>query len=257
MIQVEGGEGRVSCTEHSRGISHLSPKSVFSRVHSPRTVFSRVHFASFCVSDNCQRQKCFQPRLAVLERWLSKLSHKSSSKASLQQWITSIWLRAILSSKHLFCFLLSTYNWCNRIRFSSALSFRSSTSRHSTSIADQGKPGWDKALVSHSSLELFKGATGLSFPLREYGRADVRPIRGKWKPYVILMKQEAGAHNLLLQEHLLPERNVHLALIVSQPIKWAVTWKANWSIWWETNCLKSTVRGAASARRKICPLSVI
>lgn len=33
------------------------------------------------------------------------------------------------------------------------------------------------------------------------------------------MKQEAGAHKLLLQEHLLPERNVHLALIVSQPIK--------------------------------------
>jgi len=68
-------------------------------------------------------------------------------------------------------------------------------------------------------LEAFKGAISLSVPLREYGRAEVRPIRGKWKPYVVLIKQGAGAHGLLLEEHLLPERNAHLALIVSQPIK--------------------------------------
>lgn len=105
------------------------------------------------------------------------------------------------------------------IRFNSVLTSRSSASRHSTYRMRGSQAETDKALVSHSSLELFEGATGLSVPLREYGRAEVRPIRGKWKPYAILMKQGAGAHDLLLQEHLLPERNVHLALIVSQPIK--------------------------------------
>lgn len=124
------------------------------------------------------------------------------------------------------------------VKCNSVLISRSSSSRHNIWRARGSWAETDKGLASQSSLEAFKGAISLSVPLREYGRAEVRPIRGKWKPYVVLIKQGAGAHGLLLEEHLLPERNAHLALIVSQPIKWAVTWKANWSVWREINCLK-------------------
>lgn len=124
----------------------------------------------------------------------------------------------MLSLEHLFHFLL-VYVRFVQLRFNSVLNSRSSTSRHSTCRVRGSQAEADKALFSHGCLESFEEATGLSVPLREYGRAEVRPIRGKWKPYAILMKQGAGAHDLLLQEHLLPERNVHLALILSQPIK--------------------------------------
>lgn len=105
------------------------------------------------------------------------------------------------------------------VRFNSVLTSRSATSRQSKYWMRGRQAETGKALVSHSSLELLKEATGLSFPLRQHGRAEVRPIRGKWKPYVILMKRGAGAHDLPLQQHLLPKKNVHLVSIISQPIK--------------------------------------
>lgn len=124
----------------------------------------------------------------------------------------------MLSLQHLFHFLL-VYIRFVQLRFNSLLTSRSSTSRHSTCRVRGSQAEADKALFSHGCLELFEEATGPSVPLRENGRAEVRPIRGKWKPYAILMKQGAGTHDLLLQEPLLPERNVHLALILSQPIE--------------------------------------
>lgn len=148
-------------------------------------------------------QKHFQSQLTTVDK---------NNKHMTQSWSGNAQLKTP------FAFSFDLHKVC-AIRFNSVLTSRSSTSRHSTYRTQGSQAETDKALVSHSSLELFEGATGLSVPLREYGRAEVRPIRGKWKPYAILMKQGAGAHDLLLQEHLLPERNVHLALIVSQPIK--------------------------------------
>jgi len=160
--------------------------------------------------------------LAVLERWLSKPTHKSTSKSQLttvdknNKHMTQAG-QAMLSSKHLFHFLLVYIRFVQQDLAQPSLPDQ--VLLDTVHIGRVEARLTDKALVSPRTLELFKGATGLSVPFGEYGRAEVRPIRGKWKPYVILMKQGAGEHGLLLQEHLLPERNVHLALIVSQPMK--------------------------------------
>lgn len=152
-------------------------------------------------------QKHFQSQLTTVDKNNKHMTQSWSSNAQLKTpFPFSFGLRKICATG-----------------FNSVLASRSTTSRHSTCRTRGRQTETDKTLVSHSSLELFKGATGLSVPLRDYSRAEVRPIRGKWKPYAILMKQGAGAHGLLLQERLLRERNVHLALIVSQPFKRAVT----------------------------------